>query len=160
MFEHSEQASSVSEGINLATWHTWATKVTWVATFRDDYQRVPSGPLYPSVVFHMKTLMGSLCVARTLSHCHPWSTVGCCPTQRLSTLLSLWDNINPVCANTQLNAYCNRAQPTWSLIDTGGGYHLRSSEDENRPLSTFTSGILHFPLVASLGLIYSYKSDC
>jgi hypothetical protein len=55
--------------------------------------------------------------------------------------------INPVCANTQPNTYCNRAQPTQSLIDSGGGYHIKSSEYENRPLSTFPSGILHFSLL-------------
>jgi hypothetical protein len=32
-----------------------------------------------SAVFHMKTSMGSLWAARTLSQCHPWSTVGCHP---------------------------------------------------------------------------------
>jgi hypothetical protein len=31
-------------------------------------------------------------------------------------------------------------------------HHLRSSEYENRPLSTFPSGILHFPLAAAPGL--------
>jgi hypothetical protein len=60
--------------------------------------------------------------------------------------------INLVCASTQLNAYCNREQPTRSLIDTGGAYHLGSSEYENRLLSTFLSGILQFPLVAQPGL--------
>jgi hypothetical protein len=35
-----------------------------------------------------------------------------------------------------------------SLIDTGWGYHLRSSEYENRQLSTFPFHILHFTLVA------------
>jgi hypothetical protein len=30
----------------------------------------------------------------------------------------------PVCASTQLNACCNGAQPTQSLINTSGGYHL------------------------------------
>jgi hypothetical protein len=34
-----------------------------------------------------------------------------------------------------INDCCNRAQPMRSLIDTGRGYHLRSSEYENRPLS-------------------------
>jgi hypothetical protein len=43
------------------------------------------------------------------------------------------------------------AQPMRSLIDTGRGYHLRSSEYENRTLSPFPSGILHFPLVAPPG---------
>jgi hypothetical protein len=47
-----------------------------------------------------------------------------------------------------INACYNRAQPTQSLIDTGGGYHLQSSEHENISLSSFSSGILHFPLLA------------
>jgi hypothetical protein len=123
-------------------------KATRVATFHDDYQRVEPGPPYPNVVFHVKTSMGSPWVARTLSQYHLWSTMGCHPTQRPSMLLSLRDPINPVCASTQLNACCNRAQPTRSLIDTSGGSHLRSSEYENRPLLTFPSGILHFSLVA------------
>jgi hypothetical protein len=133
MFEHSEQASPISEGvveirinitlqgINLATRHTWAMKATRVATFCDDYQRVESGPPYSNVIFHVKTSTGSPWVAQTLSQCHSWSTVRCHLTQWPSTLLSLWGPINPICASTQLNAYCNRAQPTWSLINTGGG---------------------------------------
>jgi hypothetical protein len=140
------------QGINLATRHTWATKVTRVATFHDDYQRVEPGPPYPSAIFHVKASTGSPWVARILSQCHPWSTVGCHPTQWSSKLLSLWDLINPVCASTQLNDCCNRAQLTRSLIDTGGGYHLQSSKYENRPLLTFPSGILHFPQVAPPGL--------
>jgi hypothetical protein len=40
-----------------------------------------------------------------------------------------------------------------SLIDSGGGYHLRSSEYKNRPLSPFLSGILYFSLIALPGLI-------
>jgi hypothetical protein len=160
MFRHSEQASPISEGvmeirinitlqgITLTTRHTWTTKAWRVTTFRYDYQRVEPGPPYPSAVFHVKTLSGSPWVARILSQCHPWSTVGCHPTQWPSKLLNLQDPINPVCASTQHNACCNRAQPTRSLIDTGGGYHLRCFEYENKPLSTFPSGILHFPLFA------------
>jgi hypothetical protein len=163
MFEHSEQASPTSEGVaeiqinitlQVSTWKhdTRATKETWVSTFHDNYQRVEPGPPYPSVIFHVKTSMDSPWVARTLSQCHLWSTVGCRPTQRPSTLLSLRDPINPVCASTQLNACCNRAQLTRSLVDTGGGYQPQSSEYKNRSLSTFPSGILHFPLVAPPGL--------
>jgi hypothetical protein len=76
--------------------------------------------------------MGSPWVARTLSQCHPWSTLGCHPTQRPSMLLSLRGLINPVCVSTQLNTCCNRAQPTWSLIDTGGGYHLGATKWRGR----------------------------
>jgi hypothetical protein len=140
------------QGINLATWHMWTTKATRVVTFHNVYQRVEPGPPYPSVVFHAKTSMGSLWVAQTLSQWHPWSTVGCRPTQQPSNLLSLRDPINPVYTSTQLNACCNRTQPTRSLIDTDGGFHLRSSEYENNPLSTFPSSILHFPLVVLSGL--------
>jgi hypothetical protein len=158
-FEHSEQASHISEGvaeirinitlqgINLATQHTWATKATRVTTFRDDYQRVEPGPPYPSVVFNAKTSTGSPWVVRTLFQCHPWSTVGCRPTQQPSTLLTLRNLINPVCASTQPNTYCNMVQPTQSLIDSGSGYHIKSSEYEDRALSTFPSGILHFSLL-------------
>jgi hypothetical protein len=125
------------QGINLATRHTWATKAIRVTTFRDDYQRIEPDPPYPSAVFHTKTSTRSPWVTRILPQCHLWSTMGRRPNQRPSTLLSLWDPINPVCASTQLNACCNMAQPTWSLIDTRRGYHLRSSEYENRSLSTF-----------------------
>jgi hypothetical protein len=132
----------ILQGINLATRHV-SHEGTRVATFRDDYQRVEPSPLYPSAVFHVKTSTGSPWVARALSQYHPWSTMGYHPTQRPSKLLSLRDPINLVCASTQLNACCNMAQPTRSLIDTGGGYHLRTSEYDNRPLSTFPSGTLH-----------------
>jgi hypothetical protein len=157
MFRHNEQASPIFEGvteiwinitlqgINLATWHMWTTKASRVVTFHDDYQRVELGPPYPSVIFHVKASSDSPWVAQTLSQCHLWSTVGCHLTQRSSKLLSLWYPINPVCASTQVNSCCNRAQPTRSLTDTGGGYHLRCSEYENIPLSTFLFGILHFP---------------
>jgi hypothetical protein len=116
----------------------WTTQVSRVATFPIDYQRVELGPSYPSVVFHAKTSPGSPWVARTLSQYHPWSIVGCRPTQRPSTLLSLRDPVNPVCVSTQLNACCNRAQLTRSLIDTGGGYHLGApnlTSDHSHPFT-------------------------
>jgi hypothetical protein len=88
---------------NLTTRHTWTIQVLWVTTFRINYQRVESGPPYPSAVFHVKTSLGSPCMARTLSQWHPWSTAGCRPTQRPSKLLSLRDPINLICISTQLN---------------------------------------------------------
>jgi hypothetical protein len=149
MFAHSEQASPISEGVaeirinshlarknNLIIQYTRATKATRVATFHIDYQRVERDAPYPSAVFHVKTSPGSPWVARTLSQCHLWSTVGCCRTQRPSKLLSLWDPINFVCISTQLNACWNRAQPTRSLINTARGYHLRApnlTSDHSQP---------------------------
>jgi hypothetical protein len=130
MFVHNEQASPISKGVAEIQINSHRVReITWqhdtrVATFPIDYQRVEQVPPYPSAVFHVKTSPGSPWVARTLFQCHPWSTVGCRPTQRPSTLLSLWDAKNPVCVSTQLNSCWNRAQPTQSLIDTGGSYHL------------------------------------
>jgi hypothetical protein len=77
---------------------------------------------------------------------HPGGMVEYRLTRRPWKLPSLQGPISLVCA---------RAQLTWSLIDTGMGYHLRSSEHEHRPLSTFSSSIFHFPLVALPGLILS-----
>jgi hypothetical protein len=34
-----------------------------------------------------------------------------------------------------INACCSRAQPMWSLINSGGWYHIRSSEHESRQLT-------------------------
>jgi hypothetical protein len=58
-----------------------------------------------------------------------------------------------------INACCNMAQPMRSLVDTGEGYNHQSSEHENRPLSPFPSGILHFVVVAppSLKLCHILK---
>jgi hypothetical protein len=98
----SNQYKITLQGINLTTRYTWATKATWMAIFGDDYQRVEPDPLYPSAVFHVKTSTGSPWVPQTLSQCHPRSTVGYHPTQRLSKLLSLRDPINLVCTSTSI----------------------------------------------------------
>jgi hypothetical protein len=47
-----------------------------------------------------------------------------------------------------IDTFSSWPNTTRSLIDTGGGYHLRSSESDIWPLSTFPSIILHFFLVA------------
>jgi hypothetical protein len=81
MFEHSEQASPISKDVteiritsHLARYQPGnmthvSHEGTRVATFRDDYQKVEPSPPYPSVVFHVKTSMGSPRVAQTLSQC-------------------------------------------------------------------------------------------
>jgi hypothetical protein len=96
-------------------------------------------------------LIGHPWVAPTLSQCHLWSIVGCHSTQQLSKLLRLWDP-----HKSRMHQYttqsCSPGSDDWSTIDTGRGYHLWSSKNKNRPLSTFPSGILHFLLVALPGL--------
>jgi hypothetical protein len=50
------------------------------------------------------------------------------------------------------NQSCSPGSDDRFSIDTGGGYHIRRSEYENRLLSTFSSGILYFSLVTPPGL--------
>jgi hypothetical protein len=45
-----------------------------------------------------------------------------------------------------------RTQLMRAIIDTSGGYHLGAPNLQSRPLSTFPSSILHFPLMAPPGL--------
>jgi hypothetical protein len=52
--------------------------------------------------------------------------------------------------------------PTRALIDTGGGYHLRAPNFRSDHSSSFSSSILHFPLIAppSLQLCQHSLSSC
>jgi hypothetical protein len=44
--------------------------------------------------------------------------------------------------------------PTGAILNRHRrGYHIQSSKQENRPLSSFPSAILHFPIVVPSGLI-------
>jgi hypothetical protein len=101
--------------------------------------------LRPSVVFRAKTSMCSPWMARTLSQYTPVKRGKISPNSMTDKLLSLRDPINLICVSTQLNACCNRAQPTWSLIDTVRGYHIGApnlTPDNSQPshpiFSTFS----------------------
>jgi hypothetical protein len=48
-------------------------------------------------------------------------------------------------------------QPTWGLIDTGGGYHLRALNFITDHPPSFPSSILLFPLIALPGLILNHS---
>jgi hypothetical protein len=45
-----------------------------------------------------------------------------------------------------------QTQPTQALIDTGGGYHLEAQNIRSDHSAFFPSSILHFLLIAPLGL--------
>jgi hypothetical protein len=53
------------------TQHMSARRAPQVAIVHNDYQRVKSGPPYPSVVPHVYGSTDTSCVAWTLSHCTP-----------------------------------------------------------------------------------------
>jgi hypothetical protein len=61
------------------------------------------------------------------------------------------DSICLVCVST-FKCLSNRAQPTWALIEIGGGYHLGAPNIRPDHSPSFPSSILHFPLIALLGL--------
>jgi hypothetical protein len=90
---------------------------------------------HPSAAFHVKTSTGSPWVARTLSLL---SFVKRGKVSSNSVTNEATKFAGPHKSHMLqyiINACCNRAQPMRSLIDTSGGYHLRSSEYENRPFS-------------------------
>jgi hypothetical protein len=140
MCVYNEQASPISEGVteirinsHIAReiiqqhdtrephrFHEWPP---FALTIKESGRVLP----HPNVVFHTKTSTGSPWVARTLFQCTPVKRGKILSNSMTVKLLSLWDPINPVCIITQLNACSNRAQPTWYLINTGGGYQLGAS---------------------------------
>jgi hypothetical protein len=61
------------------------------------------------------------------------------------------DSICPVCVNT-FKCLFIQTQPTRALIDTSGGYHLEALNIRSDHSPSFPSSILHFPLIAPLGL--------
>jgi hypothetical protein len=139
------------KGINLTTWHTqaqrhheWQQFMTWSTSRAENY---PS--LGPS----------SMCMPRRTHRgwpkhypiVHLWSEVRYRPTHRHMKLLSM-GILNVPYALVHFKCLFIWTQSTWSLIDTGGGYHLGVPNLWSRPLSTFPSSILYFPLIAPSGL--------
>jgi hypothetical protein len=68
------------------------------------------------------------------------------------------DSICPVCSSI-FKCLFNRAQPTWALIDIGGGYHLEAPNFRSDHSSSFLSSILPFPLFAPPNLQLCHSFD-
>jgi hypothetical protein len=68
------------------------------------------------------------------------------------------DSIYPICVST-FKCLFIRTQPTWALIDTGGGYHLKAPNIRSDHSSSFPSSIIPFPLFASPGLQLCHSFD-
>jgi hypothetical protein len=87
--------------------------------------------------------------------------VGYHPTQRHMKLLSLGI---PYVSYASLHFKCLfiQTQPMWTLNDIGGGYHHGAPNFRSNHSSSFSSSILHFPLIAPSGLIlnHSIKYSC
>jgi hypothetical protein len=153
--------SQPCKGINLTTWHTqagghheWQQFTTWPKSQAGSYLALVSS---------------SSCMPRWTHRgwperypiIHLWSEVRYRPTHRYTKLLSL--GIPYVLyALVQFNCLFIRAQPTWALIDTGGGYHLGASNIRSDHSPCFPSSIIHFPLIAppDLQLCHSINYSC
>jgi hypothetical protein len=88
---------------------------------------------------------------------HSWSEVWYHPTHRHTKLLSLEIPYVPY-VSVHFKCLFIRTQPTQSWMDIGGGYDLGVPNLWSRPLSTFPSTILHFPLIAHLVSNYANHS--
>jgi hypothetical protein len=122
---------------NLTSWNTWATKATRMTTFHDDYQRVRTESYLALVPSSTWYLDGHPWVTWTLSH---YTFVKWGKISSNSATVEATNFARPRKSRIHqyiINACCNRAQPTRSLIDTSGGYLLWSSEHENTPLTAF-----------------------
>jgi hypothetical protein len=143
--------SQACKGINLTTWHTlawghheWQPFTTWPKSRARSYLTlVPSSTRMPR-----RTHRGW---PRALSHCTPVKQGKVSSNSSTNEATQFRDSICPY-ASVHFKYLFIRTQPMWALIDTGGGYHLGVPKLWSRPLSTFPSSILHFPLIALPGL--------
>jgi hypothetical protein len=171
MFALREQASPIAKDVveirinshlarenKLTTQHTWATKATWVATFRDDYQRVGTGSYLTLVSSSTRKPHRVVCGwPEHYPFYHLWSEVRYHPTQ-LPSSYYVSGGISARMRQYTTLSLLQGAQPMQSLINTGGSYHLWSLEYHVAHSHSFPSSILHFPLVAPLGLVENNKN--
>jgi hypothetical protein len=139
------------KGINLTIWHTWATEETWVTTVHDAVKESGRVLPHPSVVFHAYASAVTPWVARTLAHC-TLMKLGKVSSNSSTHKATMFGNfICPICVST-FKCLFIRAQPTWALTDTGGGYHLGALNFRLDHSSSIPSSTLPFPLIAPPGL--------
>jgi hypothetical protein len=139
------------KGINLTTWHTEARRAPWVPTIHNEVKETIRAHLTLVHVFHVYASAHTPWVAHALSH---YTSVR---YGRIASVSVAYDATQfgdftcPVCVST-FKCLFIRTQPTRSLIDTGGGYHLDAPNIRSDHSPSFPSSILHFPLIAPPGL--------
>jgi hypothetical protein len=129
-----------------------------VATIHDEVKETIRAHLTLVHDFHVYALADTPWVAHALSH---FTSVRYGRIDSVSAgqdATQFGDSICFVCVSTFKYLF-NRAQPTWALIDSGGGYHLEASNIRSDHSSSFPSSILHFPLIAPPGLQLYHSFD-
>jgi hypothetical protein len=149
------------KGINLTTRHTQARRTPRVATIHDEVKETIRAHLTLVHVFHAYALTDTPWVAHALSHFTSIRYGRIASISAAHDATQFGNFICPVCVST-FKFLFNMAQPTRSLIDTGGGYHLEAPNFKSDHSLSFPSSILPFPLFAPPGLqIMSFiRSSC
>jgi hypothetical protein len=139
------------KGINLITRHTQARRTPRVATIHDEVKETIRTHLTLVHVFHAYASMDTSWVAHTLSHYTPIRYGRIAFVSAAHDATQFRDSICLICVST-FKCLFIRTQPTWDLINTGGGYHLGAPNIRSDHSPSFPSSILHFPLIALPGL--------
>jgi hypothetical protein len=118
-----------------------------VATIHDEVKEMIRAHLTLVHVFHAYASMDTLWVVHALSHFTSVRYGGIAFVSVTHNTTQFGNFICPVCVSS-FKCLFNRAQPTWALIDTGGGYHLEAPNIISEHSPSFPSSIFHFPLIA------------
>jgi hypothetical protein len=107
-------------------------------------------------IFHAYVSTDTPWVAHSLSHYTSVSYGRITSVSAAHDATQFGDSISPICVST-FKCLFNRTQPMRTLIDTGRGYHLGASNIRSDHSSSFSSSILHFPLIAPPDLILNHS---
>jgi hypothetical protein len=148
--------SQLCKSLNLTTRHKQARKAPRVAIVHDAVIELGWVPPHPSVVFHTYASVNTPWVTRTLSHCTPVKQGKVSSNSLTHEATKFGYSICPVCVSI-FKCLFIQTQPTWALIDTGGGYHLGASNFRSDHSSSFPSSILPLLQIAPPSLILNHS---
>jgi hypothetical protein len=122
-----------------------------VATIHDGVKETTRAHLTLLHVFHEYASADTPWVAHALSHYTPIRYDRIASVSAAHDTTYFGDSICPICVST-FKCLFIRTQPMRALIDTGRGYHIEVPNIRSDHSHSFPSSILHFPLIAPLGL--------
>jgi hypothetical protein len=139
--------SQPCKGINLTTRHTQAQRAPRVTTIHDAVKKMIRAQLTLVHVFHTYALADTPWVAHALFYCTHVRYGRIASSQWHMMLLSLGIPYVPY-VSVHFKCLFIRTQPTHALIDTDRGYHFGAPNIRLDHSRSFSSNILHFPLIA------------
>jgi hypothetical protein len=122
-----------------------------VTNIHDEVKETIRAHLNLLQIFHAYASMDTPWVAHALSHYTLVRYGRIASVSMAHVATQFGDSICHVCVST-FKCLFIRTQPTRTLIDTGGGYHLEALNIRSDHSPSFTSSILYFPLIAPPGL--------